>query len=223
MIANSYTGEVIHVPPQDPNEIVKKMDELERFTNDDSLFSLDPLVKMAVIHHQFESIHPFVDGNGRVGRILNVLYLVRSGLLKTPILYLSRAITRTKGQYFRHLQAVRGEGVWEDWLIYLLEAVAGTSRHTLTLVNRIRSLMAEFKRTMRDRLPRIYSHELLNNLFRHPYTRINAVRDDLQVSRPTAARYLSLLANEGLARKGRAGRVSYYVNTALVDLFRSSG
>lgn len=223
VIANSYTGEVIHVPPQAPIEIMREMDELERFTNDDSLSSLDPLVKMAVIHHQFESIHPFVDGNGRVGRILNVLYLVRCGLLETPILYLSRAITRTKGRYFRRLQAVRDQGAWEDWLIYLLEAVAETSNHTLTLVNRIRSLMAQFKRTMRDRLPRIYSHELLNNLFRHPYTRIDAVRQDVGVSRPTAARYLSLLVNEGLVRKARVGRISYYVNSSLVDLFRSSG
>lgn len=206
VIMNSYTGEVLHVPPQDPAEIVKKMDDLEQFTNNDKLSTLDPLVKMAVIHHQFESIHPFADGNGRVGRILNVLYLVRCGLLETPILYLSRAITRSKGEYFRLLQAVRDQGAWEDWVIYILNAVQTTSRHTLMLVERIRALMATYKREMRDRLPRIYSHELLNNLFRHPYTRIDSVRRDLHVARPTAARYLTLLANEGLVSKRRAGR-----------------
>ena len=219
-IVNAYTQEVIHVPPQDPREIVDKMGELERFVNDDSLSSLDPLVKMAVIHHQFESIHPFTDGNGRVGRILNVLYLVRCGLLEIPVLYLSRAITRSKGQYYRRLQGVRDQGAWEDWIIYMLDAVAATSRHTLELVERVRTLMAEYKLTMRDRLPRIYSHDLLNNLFRHPYTRIDAVQRDLHVSRPTAARYLTLLANEGLVEKRRAGRVSYYVNTPLIELLR---
>ena len=222
VIMNSYTGEVLHVPPQEPAEIVKKMDELEQFTNNDGLSPLDPLVKMAIIHHQFESIHPFADGNGRVGRILNVLYLVRCGLLETPILYLSRAITRSKGEYFRLLQAVRDQGAWEDWVIYILDAVQTTSRHTLMLVERIRTLMAQYKRKMRDRLPKIYSHELLNNLFRHPYTRIDSVRRDLQVARPTAARYLTLLANEGLVSKRRAGRAIYYVNTPLVDLFQES-
>ena len=221
-IGNSYTGEVVHVPPQDPVEVAKRMDELERFTNDDNLSSLDPLIKMAVIHHQFESIHPFEDGNGRVGRIQCVLYLVRCGLLETPILYLSRAITHSKGEYYRLLQAVRDRGAWEDWVIYVLKAVQATSRHTLMLVERIRALMAEYKRRMRGELPRIYSHELLNNLFRHPYTRIDSVRRELRVSRPTAARYLTLLANEGLVRKRRAGRAVYYVNTPLVDLFQES-
>ena len=220
VIMNSYTQEVIHVPPQDPGEIVNKMGELERFTNDDSLSSLDPLVKMAVIHHQFESIHPFSDGNGRVGRILNVLYLVRCGLLETPVLYLSRVMTRSRARYYRGLQAVRDEGAWEDWIIYMLDAVAATSQHTLTLVERIRALMAEYKRAMRDRLPRIYSHELLNNMFRHPYTRIDSVQRDLGVSRPTASRYLALLVQEDLLEKRRAGRINYYVNTPLIELFR---
>lgn len=220
VILNTFTEEVVHVPPQDPAEIVKTMGDLERFANDDGLSSLDPLVKMAVIHHQFESIHPFPDGNGRVGRILCVLYLVRCGLLETPILYLSRAIMRSKGQYYHRLQAVRDEGAWEDWLLYMLDAVQSTSRHTLALVERIRALMAEYKEKMRSSLPRIYSHELLNNIFRHPYTRIDSVQRDVKVSRPTAARYLNLLANEGLVSKRRAGKASYYVNEDLVDLLR---
>ena len=194
----------------------------DQLQGNDNLSTLDPLVKMAVIHHQFESIHPFADGNGRVGRILNVLYLVRCGLLETPILYLSRAITRSKGEYYRLLQAVRDQGAWEDWVIYILDAVQTTSRHTLMLVERIRTLMADYKREMRERLPKIYSHELLNNLFRHPYTRIDSVRRDLRVARPTAAKYLTLLANQGLVSKRRAGRATYSVNTPLVDLFQES-
>ena len=220
VISNTFTGEIVHVPPQDPAEVLEKMDELTSFANDDSLSGLDPLVKMAVIHHQFESIHPFEDGNGRVGRILNVLYLVRCGLLEIPILYLSGAITRSKPQYYRLLRAVQHEDAWEDWVTYILKAVAETSRDTLQLVENIRSLMAEYKDAIRNKLPRLYSHELLNALFRHPYTRIAAMQRDVQVSRPTAARYLRLLTAEGLLSKRRAGRADYYVNTRLVELFR---
>ena len=219
VIMNRYTGETVHVPPQDSDEIVQRMKELERFVNDDSLSALDPLVKMAVIHHQFESIHPFADGNGRVGRILNVLYLIRCGLLETPILYLSRAITRSKGEYYRYLQAVRDDGDWETWLLYVLQAVATTSRFTLERVESVRSLMAKYKQVMRGRLPKIYSHELLSNLFRHPYTRIHAVQSEVGVSRPTATRYLNLLVDEGLITKRRLGRNVYYINSALVEIF----
>ncbi len=220
VISNTFTGEVVHVPPQDPEEVQRRMDELTRFANDDSLSGLDPLIKMAVIHHQFESIHPFEDGNGRVGRILNVLYLVRCNLIETPILYLSGAITRSKPQYYRLLRAVQQEGVWEDWVTYMLGVVADTSRDTLQLVEKIRSLMTEYKDTIRSKLPRIYSHELLNALFRHPYTRIKTIQGDVRVSRPTAARYLMLLTEEGLLSKRRAGRADYYVNTRLVELFQ---
>lgn len=221
-IVNSYTGEVIHVPPQEQGEIAAKMVELERFINDDSLSMLDPLVKMAIIHHQFESIHPFSDGNGRVGRILNVLYLIRSGLLETPILYLSRRITRSKPLYYRYLQAVRDDGDWESWVIYMLDAIAATSQHTLLLIERIRSLMAEYKHAIRGGLPKIYSHELLNNLFRHPYTKIDLVRRDLKVARQTAARYLDMLAGEGYLDKRSIGRSNYYVNTRLIELFQEA-
>lgn len=222
VIMNRYTQEVIHVPPQEPAAILEAMTELERFINEDGRSDLDPLVKMAVIHHQFESIHPFFDGNGRVGRILNVLYLIRCGLLETPILYLSRAITRSKGDYYRLLQRVRDEGDWEAWTLYILRAVADTSQHTLDRIESIRSLMARYKDAMRDRLANIYSHELLNNLFRHPYTRVHAVQSEVGVSRQTATRYLNLLVSEGLLRKFRQGRNVYYVNEPLVEIFDES-
>lgn len=221
-LLNEVSGEVVYVPPQDAAEIARHMTALERFVNDDGASDLDPLIKMALIHHQFESIHPFPDGNGRVGRILNVLYLVRSGLLALPILYLSRAINRSKGEYYRLLQAVREEGAWEEWVLYMLDAVSATSQGTLRLVEEIGGLMLATKHDMRSRLPRIYSQDLLNNLFRHPYTKIGYVQDDLEVSRQTAARYLDTLADEGFLVKHRAGAANYFVNVPLVSLFLAS-
>ena len=217
-LKNERNGEIVFVPPQDANEIVAHMTALERFINDDALSDLDPLIKMALIHHQFESIHPFPDGNGRIGRILNVLYLTRTGLLDIPILYLSRHITRNKADYYRLLQAVRDEGAWEAWLIFMLEGVAETAKTTLQLVGGIGELMQDTKHRMRADLPKLYSQELLNNLFRHPYTRIEYVQTDLKVTRQTAARYLDTLADHGFIEKHRAGKANYYVNTRLVRL-----
>lgn len=218
-LKNDSTGEVVYVPPQDAREIEAAMSALERFINEDEHSALDPLIKMAMIHHQFESIHPFPDGNGRIGRILNVLYLTRAGLLEIPILYLSRHITRTKADYYRLLQAVRTKEAWEEWVLYMLEAVAETAHTTLALVEGMRGQMASVKKRMREELPNLYSQDLLNNLFRHPYTRIEFVVKDLQVSRQTAAKYLDLLAEKGFLAKHRSGRSNYYVNEDLVRLF----
>ncbi len=213
------TGEIIYVPPQDGREVIKHMAALEHFINEDDLCTLDPLIKMALIHHQFESIHPFPDGNGRIGRILNVLYLTRTGLLDIPILYLSRHITRNKGDYYRLLQSVRETGAWEEWVLYMLEAVAETAQATLELVNGIREQMASVKLRMRHELPKLYSQDMLNNLFRHPYSRIEFVMHDMQVTRQTAARYLDTLAENGFVKKHQSGRSNYYINEALVELF----
>lgn len=217
-LKNERNGDIVFVPPQDANEILTLMTALERFVNDDALSDLDPMIKMALIHHQFESIHPFPDGNGRIGRILNVLYLTRTGLLDIPILYLSRHITRNKGDYYRLLQAVRDDGVWEEWLIFMLEGVAQTAKTTLRLVEGIGALMHEAKHRMRGELPKLYSQELLNNLFRHPYTRIEYVQNDLNITRQTAARYLDTLAEHGFVDKHRAGKNNYFINTRLVRL-----
>ncbi len=217
-LKNERNGDIVFVPPQDANEIVMLMTALERFVNDDAESDLDPLIKMALIHHQFESIHPFPDGNGRIGRILNVLYLTRTGLLDIPILYLSRHITRNKGDYYRLLQAVRDEGAWEEWVIFMLEGVAETAKTTLRLVSGIGELMQETKHRMREQLPKLYSQELLNNLFRHPYTRIEYVQGDLKITRQTAARYLDSLAEQGFVDKHRAGKNNYFINTRLVRL-----
>ena len=221
VLRNLQTGENIYSPPQDRREIKALMKELANFINDQSPCDLDPLIKMALIHHQFESIHPFPDGNGRIGRVLNVLYLTHQRLLDAPILYLSRAINRTKPDYYRLLQTVREEGAWEEWVIYILRAVTETAKSTLKLVSGIRGLMAEHKRRLRDNLPKIYSQDLLNNLFRHPYTRIDYVAKDLEVGRQTARKYLKQLAGSGLVDEVKSGRNNYYINKKLVDLFVS--
>ena len=218
-LKNDRTGETVYVPPQGPREIETLMAGLEVFINDDDACDLDPLIKMAIIHHQFESIHPFPDGNGRIGRILNVLYLTRTGLLDIPILYLSRHITGTKSDYYRLLQAVRDDGAWEDWVLYILEAVAETSQTTLQLIEGLRAQMADYKKRMRAELGKIYSQDLLNNIFRHPYTRIDYVMHDLHVSRPTATKYLDQLAEAGFVTKHQAGRNNYYINEPLLALF----
>ncbi len=219
-LMNDQSGEIVYVPPQSGDEIIAHMTALEKFINDDSCQHINSLVRMAIIHHQFESIHPFPDGNGRLGRILNVLYLTQQRLLDIPILYLSRYITRNKGEYYRLLQSVRETGEWEPWLIYMLNAVAETSAETIDLITGIRTLMAEYKQRIRSEHGKIYSQDLLNNLFRHPYTRIDYVVDEIGVSRQTAAKYLDQLAEAGLLVKHQTGRNVYFINAPLVGLLQ---
>jgi Fic family protein len=217
-LKHDRTGEIVYTPPQDAHEIMKHMTALENFINTDDACALDPLIKMAIIHHQFESIHPFPDGNGRIGRIINVLYLTKTGLLDIPILYLSRHITRNKNEYYRLLQAVRDEDKWEEWILYMLEGVAETAQITLTLIEGIREQMAATKQRLRTTLPKLYSQDLLNNLYRHPYTRIELLVQDLGITRQTASRYLETLAENGFVTKVTKGTANYYVNTELVAL-----
>ncbi|MXY63849.1 MAG: Fic family protein [Gammaproteobacteria bacterium] len=218
-LRNERTGETLYTPPQDHGEIVRLMNNLEQFINDDELSNVDPLVKMAVIHYQFESIHPFYDGNGRTGRIINIIYLVARGLLDIPVLYLSGYIIRNKADYYRLLQATRDTGDWEPWILYMLEGVELTSRQTIWIIQRIKEIMMAYKHRIRAELPKIYSQDLLNNLFRHPYTKIEAVQTDLQVSRVTAVKYLELLTEKGFIEKHKIGRYNYYVNRPLMGIF----
>ena len=219
-LKNDQTGEVVFVPPQDHETIKALMYNLERFLNDDDLVQADPLVKMAVAHHQFETIHPFYDGNGRTGRIINVLYLVRCGLLDLPVLYLSRYIIRNKPAYYRMLQEVRTSGDWEPWVLYLLEGVATTARETISLIKAMKTLMQNTKHRIRNEQPRLYSQDLLNSLFRHPYTKIAFIERDLQVSRLTATKYLNKLVGMGLLTKVKVGRTNFYLNEPLFALLR---
>ena len=207
-------GRTVYTPPQDPAEIVALMSNLERFINDAGLFDADPLIKMALIHHQFESIHPFYDGNGRTGRIVNVLFLVKEGLLDIPVLYLSQHIVRNKRAYYDLLQRVRVDDVWEDWVLYMLEAVEVTAGRTLRTVQAIKAALMDYKHRIRDQ-HKFYSQDLINNLFSHPYTKIEFLQRDLQVSRMTATRYLDALAETGFLVKQKIGRGNFYVNLAL--------
>ncbi len=221
-LRNDRTGEVVFTPPQEADEIIRLMSNLEVFVNDDDLSDLDPLVKMAVIHHQFESIHPFYDGNGRTGRILNILYLVKQGLLTLPTLYLSRYINQNRDEYYRLLQSVRSDGSWEEWILWMIRGVEETSIQAVHLVQQIRVLMQEFKVRMRAELPKIYSQELLNNLFRHPYTKIDFVERDIGVHRNTATRYLNALVKGGFLVRMKMGKENYYLNSRLFDVLRGA-
>lgn len=217
-LRNMQTGEIVYTPPQHPEEILDLMSNLLDYVNDDVLCDADSLIKMALIHHQFESIHPFYDGNGRTGRILNILYLVAKDLQELPVLYLSRYIIQNKATYYRQLQTARESGNWETWLLYILEGVVQTAQYTIQLIQQIKLLMQHYKHQMRTRLPKIYRQELLNNLFNHPYTRIEFVMNDLNVTRITATRYLDQLAACGLVEKTKVGRSSYYINQPLFVL-----
>lgn len=221
-------GAVIYTPPQDGMAIVRYMSNLEQFINDDHLSQLDPLIKMAIIHHQFESIHPFYDGNGRTGRIINILYLVITGLLDLPILYLSRYITHNKGEYYRLIQAIRDKNTdnaaeWEAWILFMLKGVEVTAEDTISLVKNIGRLMAEYKNVIRPDFGSKYNHELLNGLFYHPYTKIDHVVANMQVSRQTASKYLDRIVALGLLKKEKMGKENYYINTRLMNLFIEFG
>jgi Fic family protein len=176
---------------------------------------------MAVAHYQFESIHPFYDGNGRTGRILNLLILQRENLLTLPVLYLSRYITSTKSDYYGLLQSTRETGNWLPWCLYMLRGIAITAKNELALIKNLRDLIEATKDNIRSALPKIASQELLNNLFRYPYTKIEFIERDLAVSRITAARYLALLAEHGFLKKKKIGRTNFYINEPLFKLLSS--
>ena len=216
-LKNEQTGEIVYTPPQTHDEVVASMNNLEQFINDNELSDWDPLVKMAIIHHQFESIHPFYDGNGRTGRIINILYLVKEGMLNLPILYLSRYINQNKGDYYHLLQKVRTENAWEEWVIYMLDGVEQTSLQTIKIIEGIKNLMLKHKKKIRENT-KFYSQDLINNLFKHPYTKIDFIMTDLEVSRLTANKYLNKLHQIGIVQKVKLGRDNYYINTDLYNL-----
>ena len=217
-------GMIIYEPPQHPEDIVRYMGNLEAFINTPDLSDVDPLVKMAIIHHQFEGIHPLSDGNGRTGRIVNILYLVINDLLDLPILYLSRFITHNKGEYYRLLQAVRDCGAdnakeWEEWILFILKGVEETSIETTAMIKAISKMMADYKAVLKPLFGTTYKHELLNNLFFHPYTKIEFVCHDMGVQRKTGAKYLDMIVAAGLLNKIKIGRENYYINERLFELF----
>lgn len=220
-LKNDKTKEIVYTPPQSFDEIQKFMLNLVDYINDESMEDLDHLVKMAIIHHQFESIHPFYDGNGRLGRILNILYLISKDLLDFPTLYLSRYINQNKGEYYRLLQEVRDHSSWEDWVLFILEAIISVSNQSIELIKKIKLTMMEYKNAIRTKLPKIYSQDLINNLFKHPYTKIEFIQEDLKIIRQTSSKYLNEVANleDNLLTKMKIGREFYFVNNGLMALF----
>lgn len=220
----SSDGKTVYTPPQDRTEILNYMDNLESFINNDDISELDPLIKLAIIHHQFESIHPFYDGNGRTGRIICVLFLVLTGRLDLPILYLSRYITHNKKKYYELIQDIRDKNSdnadeWEAWILFILKGIEETAIETTRLVKGISKLMADFKSVLRPKFGKQYRHELLNNLFFHPYTKVEILEKELMISRVTAQRYLNLLMETGLIDRVKIGKAYYYINVPLMNLF----
>ncbi|PIX06000.1 MAG: addiction module protein [Flavobacteriales bacterium CG_4_8_14_3_um_filter_35_10] len=216
-LKNSTTGEIVYTPPQDYDTILELMTNLEQYINDERMSEFDTLVKMAIIHYQFESIHPFYDGNGRTGRIINVLYLVMNDLLNLPILYLSRYIIEHKADYYKLLQEVRETDNWENWVLYLLDGIEQIAKETIVLIGKIRDLIYEYKNLLRNNY-KFYSQDLLNNLFKHPYTKIEFIENDLGVSRITASKYLNQLAKDKVLKKEKLGTGNYYINEKLIKI-----
>lgn len=219
VLRNERTGEIVYTPPAEENEIRDLLFNLEKYINADD-GDIDPLIKLAVIHYQFESIHPFYDGNGRTGRIINVLYLVLNQLLDSPILYLSSYIIRNKSAYYRLLQEVRTDENWEEWIVYILTGIEETAIETLRLVKRIHAEVEAMSAEIKERLPKIYSKELIDLLFYEFYTKIVYIEKGLSVTRKTAANYLASLENEGFLVSEKIGKEWIYQNKRLYDLVK---
>jgi Fic family protein len=215
-LANDATGEVVYTPPEGEARIRDLLANWERFLHDDS--AIDPLVRMAAAHYQFEAIHPFTDGNGRTGRVLNSLFLVEQGLLPLPILYLSRYIIANKADYYRLLLAVTRDGAWEPWLLYMLRAVEDTASWTTRKIGAIRGLASDTADDVRKRLPKIYGRELVDVIFEQPYCRIANLVDAKIAGRQAASRYLKALVSIGVLRERAFGREKLFVNPKLMNL-----
>lgn len=216
-LANPTTGEVIYTPPDGEQRLRDLLANLERFLYADD--DLDPLVRMAVAHYQFEAIHPFTDENGRTGRILNILFLVEQGLLEIPVLFLSRFILERNADYYRLLRGVTEDRGWEPWILFMLEAVETTARNTENRIRDIRMLMDDWVARVRREKPKVYSRELVELVFRNPYAKIRFVEDArIATTRQTASKYLQALAEIGLLRPVRNGRETYFLNDPLLRL-----
>jgi Fic family protein len=217
-LSNTATGKVIYTPPDDHHTILNLMKNLDEYLNETNEPS--PLIKLAVQHYQFESIHPFYDGNGRTGRIINVLYLILHGLLESPILYLSSFIIRHKSDYYRLLQEVRTKDNWEEWVLFILRGVAQTATETIHQIREINKLFLATQEKIKKHAEKGYNKELLELLFEQPYSKIDHVVDRLQVSRVTAAKYLKEWEKMGILQSRRVWKETLYINTKLLDVLK---
>lgn len=218
-IETPASGEVIYTPPEGAERILVLLANLEDFAY--TLDDLDPLVKMAVIHYQFEAIHPFSDGNGRTGRILNILYLAETDLLELPVLYLSRYIIHRKSAYYSLLQGVTERGDWEPWLVFMLDAVTQTAAETRRQISGIRLLLDETTERLKQEAPKIYSKDLVEVLFQQPYCKIRFLEEAGVAKRQTASRYLQELESLGILNGFKIGREMYYLNVPFYQLLTS--
>ena len=216
-LKNSITRETIYTPPQNEEEIRTYLKNLEDFINNNE-DGVDPLIKVCLIHYQFESIHPFYDGNGRTGRILNILYLVLNKLIDSPILYLSKYINKTKQEYYKLFKEVRDNNNFEDWILYILKGIEITSKETIEMIEKIQAEMKNYKEEFRSKLPKIYSKELLESLFYEVYTKISYIEKACDVTRITATSYLNQLEEIGLLESEKIGREKIYKNVRLIRL-----
>ncbi len=217
-LTNDVTWEVVYVPPQNNEDIVDLMSNFQEYINLNN--EIDPLINMAIIHHQFESIHPFYDGNGRTWRILNIIYLAKHDLLDLPILYLSNYIIRNKQEYYRLLQHVRDTWEWNEWILYMLDAVEQTSRDTIEMIWNIWNLMWDTKRFLKTTLPKIYSKDLLEILFSHPYTKIDFLVEWLGIHRETSSKYLKTLVDHWYLFPVQIKNSKYFINAELFKLLQ---
>ncbi|MBT9289963.1 protein adenylyltransferase Fic [Prosthecodimorpha staleyi] len=215
MLLNDATGQVIYTPPVGADRIRDMLTLWERYIHEAE--ETDPLVRMALMHYQFEAIHPFTDGNGRTGRILNILYLVEQGLIDQPILYLSGAIIRRKADYYRLLLAVTVDAAWEAWILFMLSIVEETARWTVERIGVIRRLIEATADRVRTEAPKIYSRELIETIFLQPYCRIETLVAAGIAQRQSASRYLKALADFGVLEERKAGREKVFVNPAFLD------
>lgn len=222
VLKNPKTQEIVYTPPQNFMEIEGLLSNLEVYINDNSFHDVDSIIKMAIIHYQFESIHPFYDGNGRTGRIINMLYLVQQKLLDIPVLYLSSYIIKNKIDYYRLLQEVRIDNNWEEWIIWMLKGVEITAKETIIVVNNIKELMDEYKSKIRAKY-KFYSHDLINILFKYPYTKIDFIERKLKIHRNTAGSYLNSLVNDEakFITKIKIGKTNYFVNERLLNILKN--
>jgi Fic family protein len=215
-IGNRLTGTITYTPSRGGKGLRDKLDELDRFLN--SADGPDPLIRMAAAHYQIEAIHPFIDGNGRTGRIFNILYLIHSGLLNIPVLYLSRFIIQHKSDYYRLLRGVTEDGDWESWLLFMLQGVEETALWTTARIRAIRDLFERTTEHCRRELPKIYSKELIELIFRQPYCKIPFVVEAGIAQRQTAAVYLQRLESIGLLKSEKRGRDVIYTNPDLIKV-----
>ena len=213
----SLIGETVYTPPRGKGVVEKKLNDLVEFLNDDEQFPIDPLIKMAMAHYQFEAIHPFRDGNGRTGRIICLLYLIQKGLLDLPILYLSAYILQNKDKYYFNLGNVTGTQNWKEWLLFMMDTVIQTSEFTIYKINRIRALISKTEDIIKKRKPEVAKIEILK-LFEQPYIRPKNLISDKIKSVNTAKKYLTELEGLGLLTKSKIGKEFVWFNTELMDI-----